>query len=369
MKLDVVAPGEAQAPVADRADIFAITPNLIAQLADFRKVAYESRRAERALLSTRPKDYIYRIGPRDILRIIVWDHPELNLSSGSSLPQTQSQTGSAQSSGATEPVAEPVGREVESDGTIFFPYVGTVKVAGKTTQELRAFLSGALTKTIRSPQVDVSIEVYRSSKIYMSGEVKVPGIVPISDGPLTLLDAISIAGGPTDNADLSNATLRRGDRSYDVDLYSLFYNGRDSENFVLQSGDVLHVPEKRANKVFILGEVGVGPGPALSLPVPRGTYSLAEALSDAGGINQITANAAHVYVIRGTVESRPQIFHLNAQSPDALILADGFKLEPRDVVYVDASSVTRFNRVLSQILPTASLLQTGASISATSTGH
>jgi polysaccharide export outer membrane protein len=51
-----------------------------------------------------------------------------------------------------------------------------------------------------------------------------------------------------------------------------------------------------------------------------------------------------------------ELFHLNAGSPDALLLAEGFPLRPRDIVYVDVAAVARWNRVVSNILPTSQML-------------
>ena len=91
--------------------------------------------------------------------------------------------------------------------------------------------------------------------------------------------------------------------------------------------------------------------------MPRGRMSLAEAISDAGGFNPLSANTGQLYVIRNGANNRPQIWHLNAASPDALVLADRFDLQPRDIVYVDPTGVTRFGRVLSNILPTATAVR------------
>ncbi|MBS0176672.1 MAG: hypothetical protein JSR64_21820, partial [Nitrospira sp.] len=86
------------------------------------------------------------------------------------------------------------------------------------------------------------------------------------------------------------------------------------------------------------------------------------ALGESGGFDRTTANTSKVYVIRATGK-KPEIFHLDASTADAMLLAERFPLRARDVVYVDTAAVTRWNRVLSQILPTAQTLSASTSTS------
>ena len=102
----------------------------------------------------------------------------------------------------------------------------------------------------------------------------------------------------------------------------------------------------------MLGEVG-RPN---SVVMPRGRFSLAEALSDSGGVNPFSGNAGQIYVIRDG-GAKPQIYHLDAASPAALLLAEQFDMRARDVVYVDAVGVVRWARVINNILPTAEFLR------------
>ena len=81
-------------------------------------------------------------------------------------------------------------------------------------------------------------------------------------------------------------------------------------------------------------------GGAGSLVMPRGRYTLAEALGDVGGVNPLTANAGQIYVIRDN-GPKMQIFHLNASTPDAMVMADQFNLRRRDVIFVDAVPVVK----------------------------
>ena len=214
-------------------------------------------------------------------------------------------------------------------------------------------LERSLAGTLRSPQVDVSVLTYRSQRVFVEGEVRNPQAVPITDVPVNITDAIAAAGGLGPEADLTNVTVTRGDRTFVVDLYGLYYDGEVGRNARLQNGDILHIPERRYNKIFVLGEM-LKTG---SLQMPRGRISLAEAISDSGGVNPLSANSGQIYVIRLGADKRIQVFHLNAEQADAMILADGFDLRARDVVFVDAAKVVRFARIINNIIPSLEFMR------------
>ena len=276
----------------------------------------------------------YKLGPGDIINVIVWDHPEITIPAGSYRSAEQS------------------GTLVAEDGTIFFPFAGVVKVAGLTTREVRKLLAKRMASVIENVQLDVRIVSFRSKRVYVVGEVSKPGLQPIDDIRMTLVEAVNRAGGITEEADHGNVLLTRKGQTWRVDLQALYEEGDVSQNVLLQSGDIINVPDRQLNKVFVLGEVR-NPG---SFMMNKRRTTLAEALSDAGFVNQTTSDPAWVYVMRSD-NGTSELFHLNARSPDALLLAERFALLPRDVVYVDVAAVARWNRVVSNILPTSQMLQ------------
>jgi polysaccharide export outer membrane protein len=290
----------------------------------------------------------YRIGPRDILTITVWEHPELTIPAG----EFRS--------------AETAGTVVGEDGNIFYPYAGVIKAAGKTVEEIREELTQKLSVYIEQVQLDVRVTSYRSQRVYVVGEVVTPGIQLVKDIPLTVLEAINSAGGLAPEADSRNITLTRNDKTYSINLLNLYEGGDISQNVLLEHGDVLNVPDRQFNKVFVLGETNIVNSFAAgtnsttrsrSVFMNKGRMTLTEALSEGGGINQETADAARIFVFRGgSVNGKPEIYHLDAKSPDALLLADRFPLQPRDVIFVDRAEGIRWNQIIDQIQPTVTLL-------------
>jgi len=280
----------------------------------------------------------YKIGPGDVLTIIVWDHPELTTPAG----QYRS--------------ADQAGTVVNEDGTIYYPYVGTLSVAGKTTRQVRDMLTKSLSKYIEKVQLDVRMAAFRSKRVYVVGEVAKPGLLEVTDIPMTVLEAVNRAGGFGPEADHSRVLLTRKGTTYRVDIQAMYEAGATEQNALLEPGDILNVQDRSFNKIFVLGEVQK-PG---SLVMTKKRSTLAEALADTGYIVQENSNPMWIYVMRGETEM-PELFHLDASSPDAMLLADKFPLRPRDIVYVDAADVVRWQRVIGRILPTAQLLnQTSA---------
>jgi len=290
----------------------------------------------------------YAIGPGDVLSIVVWDHPELNL-------PTTSSGGSDSPSGATSVAS---GYTVDNDGFIQYAYIGPLKVSGLSEMGVRDTLAGKLARYVRQPQITVRIETYRSKRVYLDGEVKTPGVQVLNDRPMTLPEAVNRAGGFTSNADRSRVAVTRGDNTVLVDMPEMIRKGFNPDRIILRDGDLVRVYAQTDTKVFVVGEVERPGGVMFN----NGRMSLNEALGNAGGVNQASADASQIYVVRGRDTGKPVVFHLDASNAAAMATADSFDLKPNDVVFVDTSALVKWSRVISLILPTTQAAAAGRAI-------
>ncbi len=278
----------------------------------------------------------YTIGRGDVLQITVWDHPELALAQGAS------------SQAAARTADAPPGFVVDQDGTLQFPFAGRFPVAGSTVEQVQAQLARRLDKTFNDPQVTVRIASFRAKQVYIEGEVHTPGSQALNDIPMTIYDAIGRAGGFSSTADQSRIVLVRDGIERRVDLVEMAEQGRNPSKIVLRNGDLVRVLSRDDSGVFVMGEVNK---PVTALPMRDGRLTLSDAIAQAGSLNANTADAAQLYVVRGMQGEQLQVFHLDAHSPVAMVLANQFQLKPKDIVYVDGNALVRFSRVLSLLLP------------------
>lgn len=109
----------------------------------------------------------------------------------------------------------------------------------------------------------------------------------------------------------------------------------------------VRVADFRGQKIYVFGEVNK-PG---FIPLNDQPLTITDAITLSNSFDASSSDPAHVYVIRGEF-THPTIYWLNATTPDALLLAEHFTLRPGDVLYVSSALITRWNRVINQLLPT-----------------
>ena len=327
-----------------------ITPEVVrSQLVAKKRTQRNSR------LETQLRRYQYRVGVGDVLNVKVWEQPELSfVSREEALLKGKLGGGSRDQTGARS------GIRVDSRGKFFYPYAGEVRAAGRTVQEIRRILTTKLRDKIIDPQIDVSVTSYRSKRVYLLGEVKRPGPISITDVPLTLVNALNSAGGLTPDAEMSDVVVVRGAQRRHVDVNSLLHYGDMRQDILLRDGDVVHIARNDKSRVFVMGEV-LNPG---VVPMKRVGLTLADALAAARGIDEKEANARGIFVIRKSAQPDKiaDVYQLDARNMTAMVMAADFRLRPADVVYVTAAPVAMWNRLVIQLLPTLSSVNTSTSL-------
>lgn len=325
-----------------------ITPKLILEQRRNQSELFEKIRRQLAGDKSPSAVTPYRIGVGDVLAVIVYGHPDITNPAGT----TQS--------------VESSGRLVDAEGQIYVPFVGEIAVEGDTIDQVRKEITAGLSSVIRDPQVDVKVLNYRSKKVYITGDISKPCVIPIQDIPLTVVDALDACQSLLSERDplvsgVNAIELIRGNQRKQLNLSQRYRRG--GEPILLQAGDQLIVNDS-FNRVFLVGEFAQ----QTAAPFSAGGMSLSDAMLAAGGLSLGTADAGSVYVIRGFVEpdvnaesgvqisKRPRVYHLDSDSMQAFFLADQFQLRPRDVVYAAPASLVNFNRALAQITPSLNVL-------------
>lgn len=187
---------------------------------------------------------------------------------------------------------------VGADGNITAPFVGIIRAEGKTTTELEADLAREYTRRLRlrDPIVSVTIERYRPIRVAIGGQVKGPGIYEMRAGD-TVLTLLYRGGGVVEDgsADMRRATFRRKNSQelIPIDIYSMLTRGNLAQNYTLEDGDELVVPQETRNRVLVMGTVRS----PQTLPYKE-PMTLADALSLSGGPVPLRSWLSRTMVLR-----------------------------------------------------------------------
>jgi polysaccharide export outer membrane protein len=249
----------------------------------------------------------YKIGPRDLLEIKVFELPELN--------QTV---------------------RVSEDGTITLPLLQSIKIEGLTKDEVERKLAALLEeKYVKNAQVSVFIKEYQSNRVSVIGAVEKQGMYELI-GKQNLIQIISQAGGLKENASDEIFVLREGKNgiaaNIKIDLEELFLNNNQKLNIPIQPNDIINVPIDKPIHIYVYGEVK-SPG-VLQVKMSK-KITLLQAVAMAGGLTE-GASKSRVTLKRRDKTGKETSLKVNLKNisngkkPD-IVLKEG------DVIYVPAS--------------------------------
>ena len=297
------------------------------------------------------------VAPGDALKVRVFEPYE-----GSIFPTIQ------------KPGADFGVQRVTDDGTINIPFVGTVRVVGLDLVQIERRIAQQVKDGGKAtdPQVIVEFVADRTHTVMVSGDVKNPGRVSVLEGVRSVVEAINRAGGPVGGGGTSGGggptqvevVVRRHGQVILTAQFSELLAGGD---IGIQKGDEIVV--RPNSQVFtVLGAV-VKSG---NVPMTKHNLSLLEALGQVGGLNDIQANKTGVYVFRlGDLKNNPsaraRVFRLDLLQPVSIFVAQQFGMQARDVVYVSNAPLYEYDKVLTSIYRTFSIVSvvrsTGTAVS------
>jgi len=239
------------------------------------------------------------------------------------------------------------------NGDIDLPFVGKINIENLTLTETKKKLISVLKKYYKNYDLQIKIEEFNSSKVYILGAVKNQLTINLNQKPIKLIDAAIQANYNPNSADKNfgnKGLLRRDNQVYKIDINKIFQSTDTKENFYLKKNDVLFV-DRNSEALHIFGEV-TKPG----VYFPNMDYSLTELISSAG-MNKLTANASKVYVIREDYNSflKINVFKLDIRNPINLILGKRFMLQSKDIVFIPPTNLVKWNRAISLLTPQTDL--------------
>lgn len=263
----------------------------------------------------------------DILNVVIWD------SSENSLLMSPGQ----RSTNLTD-------LRVSSNGSIFVPYVGKVRVADRTPDSARSLLQRQLEDVAPGAQVQLSMSEGRTNSVDLVGGVRSPGNVKMPDQDFSVLAAISAAGGVNESLNNPQVKLVRGHKTYRTSISRLFDNPKLDTRLV--GGDRIIV-EKDSRYFLSLGAAGN----ENQFPFNRDKVSALDALATIGGVNEARANPQGVLILReypasalssGQRGPRQQrvVFTIDLTTSDGLFSARNFHINSGDLVLATESPVS-----------------------------
>ena len=236
---------------------------------------------------------------------------------------------------------------IDKEGNLSAPFVGLIKAAGKTPDQLSDELTGLFKKKLylRDPVVSVTIVQFRVLRATVGGTVQHPGTFVIRPGD-TLVNLLNQSGGAVqDSSDLRRATLRRANTNelIPVDLFALLNRGDLSQNYLVQDGDELSVPEEVRNRIIVLGAVQ-SPG---TYPYHE-PMTLADAISLAHGEVPYKSRFSKTVVTRQRLGFPGQYVRIQADFVKFVKLGDQSQnvfLQPGDMIYVPTTNTPDFQQI------------------------
>jgi len=297
-----------------------------------------------------PQDRSFKVGPGDVLGVSLWEAPPATLFDVFA-GNRDSALETSRHSGFPEQM-------VNSDGNIVIPFIGQVKAAGRTLQQIGADIEKGLQGKANQPQVIVSLAKNMSSNITVVGEVGASTRMPLTPMGERLLDALAAAGGVRQPVNKLSLQVTRGDKAYAMPLENIIRDPR--QNIVLQPGDVVTVLFQPLSFTS-LGATGKNE----EINFEAQGISLAQALARSGGLQDSRADVRGVFIFRFETADAldwprkpvvatpdnlvPVVYRMDLRDPASFLVAQNFPIKNCDVLFVSNAPAAELQKFLNLI--------------------
>ena len=283
----------------------------------------------------------YKLSSGDILSIYLWAYPDIT-------PPTATIS--------NEQSVQANGYQIDQNGYIQFPMIGRYKAAGKSLTQVNQELRSQLSRYLKTPDVIARVLSYQGQRFSVQGNVTKGGQFALSDQPVSVYTALGMAGGVnSQQGDNASITLVRQGRTYKLNTIELEKAGLSLHNLLIQPNDTLYVNSRENQKIYVMGESGKNQ----SLPMRDQGMSLSDVLGESLGLNPLSASRSKIYVVRSQPNAtHTEVYQMDLSSIADFGLANQFKMRSNDIVYVDASGLARWQRVINQVIPFSSIVNT-----------
>ncbi len=298
------------------------------------------------------------IGQGDMLDIAIWEAPPATLFGGSGSDVRLGSTSSGSlAHGSTLPE-----QMVDSDGQITVPFVGRVRAAGRTPQEIARTIVGRLAGKAHQPQAIVRLSRNAAANVTVVGDVANSSRVPLTARGERVLDVLASAGGVKQPVGKMTVQITRGPKVSALPLETVIRNPQ--QNVRLEPDDIMTLLYQPYS-FTALGAIGRND----ELPFEATGLTLAQALGRISGLQDSRANVKGVFIFRfedpNTVDpalregarltpdgKMPVIYRINMKDPSSFFIAQGFPIRDKDVLYVANAPLADIQKFVSVIFST-----------------
>lgn len=301
-----------------------------------------------------PEGTAFKIGAGDGLEVSLWEAPPASLFGAAPMDFRSG-------SGAARAVVFPE-QMVSSSGTITIPFVGEVRAAGRTLEQIAADIERGLKDKANQPQVLVRMTRNSTCYVTLVGEVGASNRMPLTPKGERLLDALAASGGVRQPVHKMTLQLTRGNKVYSMPLESIIRDPR--QNIILQPGDII-TALFQPYSFTVLGATGKNE----EINFEAQGVTLAQSLARSAGLQDMRANAEGVFIFRFedadsldwplkpvvlTPEKQvPVVYRLNLRDPAGFLIAQNFQVQNKDVLYVSNAPAAELQKFLNLVMSLA----------------